>query len=524
MSHPLWVESVLVALASIVIAKILSLLIKLAIKWKPLGDGPKCGLLGPSLPLGDSAATLSMTEDLGRECESGVGTYRYFGYCIVLISDYETFKLYNKHRWEDGVQRPGSLVALIESSSGPDYSPYSANEKNTWSSCKAAVGGLMSPINCNENFPAMMDKSSSYWKRVLRKFKSTEGSVSIFEELLVLGSSFMFDSTFGTDFGLSTTTSGDNFNLESEPFNARKVLETGANKPNPAWEYTYHMYLAFIDAAAQVGSLRSQFATIFPKPIRNLIAPFYLRKALHEERQMEIIEYALKNSVPSKKIDDCIEHLTNVGTQTSSSHSKSVNYTLRSWLEGASGAACLAVWAILDLAKKKKVQERARAEVREALEKTGGKLEDVELSDLKFLEACFLESTRLNPAFIMTRTVVEKPLDLPQGTIPAGADVHVLCRPLLERWGREKNITDWDEFKPDRWLLDDNFKNNFPTVLCGFGHRSCVGRYMAPKAVVAALAGLLEATNSFELDTAYPLKATLEFLYYLPGFPRLKIT
>ena len=110
-----------------------------------------------------------------------------------------------------------------------------------------------------------------------------------------------------------------------------------------------------------------------------------------------------------------------------------------------------------------------------------GEVDETNIKQLKYLEAVFMETTRLYaPVAGDIKTCVQT-CTMPDGTIlPGGAVVgyspYVLAR-MRAHWG-----DDAEEFKPERWLDEDgNVKQpslyQFPSF--NAGPRLCLGKSMA---------------------------------------------
>ncbi|OXU22556.1 hypothetical protein TSAR_008029 [Trichomalopsis sarcophagae] len=140
------------------------------------------------------------------------------------------------------------------------------------------------------------------------------------------------------------------------------------------------------------------------------------------------------------------------------------------------------------MAENKECQDKARAEVCELLERSGGKTGMTELSQMPYLEQCIKESMRLYPiASTIFRHTVDD-IQLKNYTIPAG--VVVICHIIDAH--RDPNFwTEPEKFDPDRFLPENcRHRHSFAYLPFSAGPRNCIGQkfgWMEVKAVCSRL-------------------------------------
>ena len=123
------------------------------------------------------------------------------------------------------------------------------------------------------------------------------------------------------------------------------------------------------------------------------------------------------------------------------------------------------------------------------------------LADLKFIEACTLETLRLKPTGPFNVLVALKDTTVADVEVPKGMWVWSVCRhdTLSDRY-----FPDPQAFNPKRWL--DNENTSIPqarrvSMPFGSGPRVCPGRYLAMLEIKLAMAMLLKNFDIKSVDT-----------------------
>lgn len=129
--------------------------------------------------------------------------------------------------------------------------------------------------------------------------------------------------------------------------------------------------------------------------------------------------------------------------------------------------------------------------------------------DVRYLQALIRETIRLYhaPASFFPRIIPVGGVTLPDGTkFPAGTEVTV--QPwALHRSKKGAFGEDAEEFRPERWLVDDEEKEGETekervrrlekdTFMWGYGSRTCLGRSIAE---LELLAGMTKVRRSLSL-------------------------
>ncbi|XP_051212778.1 ent-kaurene oxidase 2 [Lolium perenne] len=147
-------------------------------------------------------------------------------------------------------------------------------------------------------------------------------------------------------------------------------------------------------------------------------------------------------------------------------------------------------WAMYELAKKPKKQDRLYQEIQEVCGEDTVVTED-HLPRLPYLNAVFHETLRLHPPIsVLPRRFVHQTTTLGGYKIPAGTEV------TINVYGCNMNKEEWEE--PEEWrperFLDGRFDSAdmFKTLSFGAGKRVCAGSVQAINISCAAIARLVQ--------------------------------
>uniref|UniRef100_A0A224XNM6 Putative cytochrome n=1 Tax=Panstrongylus lignarius TaxID=156445 RepID=A0A224XNM6_9HEMI len=175
------------------------------------------------------------------------------------------------------------------------------------------------------------------------------------------------------------------------------------------------------------------------------------------------------------------------------------------------------MFALFDMTRFPKTQERARQEIIEVLERHGGYTYEA-IKDMTYVEQCVQETLRLHPLtpFLFRECtksyVTDDGLEIDKGVkvvIPINA-IHM----------DPKYFVDPEEFNPER-IAPNSVRNNFTYMPFGDGPRMCIGLRFALLELKLGLAKLLE---NFKFTLSPRTKVPFEFnkLAFVP-FPTSKI-
>ncbi|KAI9076640.1 hypothetical protein K1719_041405 [Acacia pycnantha] len=160
-------------------------------------------------------------------------------------------------------------------------------------------------------------------------------------------------------------------------------------------------------------------------------------------------------------------------------------------------------WGMAELLRNPRVMSKAKAELKEAMEK-GKPVEESDIARLPYLQAVLKETFRLHPAvpFLLPRKA-EIDVELGDCTIPKGAQV------LVNVWAIGRDASIWEnpeEFMPERFIGSeiDVKGRNFELIPFGAGRRLCPGYPLAMRMLLLMLGSLV---NCFDWQLAGGIKA-----------------
>ncbi|EER02264.1 cytochrome p450, putative [Perkinsus marinus ATCC 50983] len=150
-------------------------------------------------------------------------------------------------------------------------------------------------------------------------------------------------------------------------------------------------------------------------------------------------------------------------------------------------------WLLHNLCIHPEAQEKARAEADLVQD-----LSVESIHNIPFIEACTLETLRLNPSIPVSINRALVNCGVAGKTIRAGTQ---LIFPLAQMM--KDNYEHGDEFRPERWLtpdgstIDENKRSEL--ISFGFGPRQCPGRHLAMRELLCFAVELLHTFEGFRL-------------------------
>ncbi|KAJ3194551.1 hypothetical protein HK101_002503 [Irineochytrium annulatum] len=174
-------------------------------------------------------------------------------------------------------------------------------------------------------------------------------------------------------------------------------------------------------------------------------------------------------------------------------------------LAGRDTTAQALSWTFLELTRHPEIVTKVREEAARVLGAGHVPAYD-EVSKLKYANAIFMETLRLNPSVPANVKIAIKEDILPGGIyIPAGAEVNWFPYAM----GRQTSLWGPDalEFKPERWLDEEgNLKRVSPFQAIAFnaGPRICLGQQMATVEGVMAIVALCDEFDFETVDKNQP--------------------
>lgn len=172
-------------------------------------------------------------------------------------------------------------------------------------------------------------------------------------------------------------------------------------------------------------------------------------------------------------------------------------------LAGEETTATTLSWLIYLLKRNPEALQRAQEEVLQVVG-IDSKLDELTpdiLAELKFIEACTLETLRLKPTGPFNVLVALKDTEVAGVAVPKDMWIWSVCRhdTLAEDY-----FPDAKAFKPQRWLKheeNDLAQSRRVSMPFGSGPRVCPGRYLAMLEIKLAMVMLLKNFNIESVDT-----------------------
>lgn len=290
-------------------------------------------------------------------------------------------------------------------------------------------------------------------------------------------------SVFNYDFGALTTDSP----VIQAVYTALKETEQRSTDLLPIWKLP--------DPIPQLLSERQRKAAdavaLIRKTTSDLIAQ--CRKIVEEENEVAEGEEYLNEADPS-----VLRFL--LASRQECTETQLRDDLLSMLVAGHETTASVLTWTVYLLAKNPAAMEKAKAEVDEVMDSTGGTLTMADCMErLPYVMRCINESMRLypHPPVLLRRADVED--ELPGGySVPAGQDI------LISVYNIHHSPEVWEdaeEFKPERFPLDQPVPNESNTdyayIPFSGGARKCVGDQFALLEAQVILAHLL---RGFDLE------------------------
>ncbi|XP_052858632.1 probable cytochrome P450 6d5 [Drosophila gunungcola] len=153
-------------------------------------------------------------------------------------------------------------------------------------------------------------------------------------------------------------------------------------------------------------------------------------------------------------------------------------------------------FTLYELTQNPEVMAKAKEDVRSAIEKNGGTLNYDAISDMKYLEACVLETARKYPALPLLNRICTQDYPVPDSKLVIKKGTQIIIS-LLGLHHDEDNFPDPLSYQPERYLEDNKNYNQAAYLPFGEGPRMCIGARMGKVNVKIAIAKVL---SNFDLE------------------------
>uniref|UniRef100_A0A669E3P1 Cytochrome P450, family 24, subfamily A, polypeptide 1 n=1 Tax=Oreochromis niloticus TaxID=8128 RepID=A0A669E3P1_ORENI len=162
------------------------------------------------------------------------------------------------------------------------------------------------------------------------------------------------------------------------------------------------------------------------------------------------------------------------------------------------------LWVIFNLSRNPSAQRKLLQEIREIVPPDQDPSGE-HIKNMPYLKACLKESMRLSPSVPFTSRTLDKDTVLGDYAIPKGTVLMINSHAL---GSNEEYFDDGKQFKPERWLRENNTINPFAHVPFGIGKRMCIGRRLAELQLQLAMCWLVRdyeivATDNEPLDVIH---------------------
>ncbi|KAI8046327.1 hypothetical protein M5D96_002529 [Drosophila gunungcola] len=166
------------------------------------------------------------------------------------------------------------------------------------------------------------------------------------------------------------------------------------------------------------------------------------------------------------------------------------------YIAGYETTASTAAFTLYELTQNAEVMEKAAEDVRSAIEKHGGKLTYDAISDMKYLEACILETARKYPALPLLNRVCTQDYPVPDSKLVIKKGTPVIIS-LIGMHRDAENFPEPLSYQPERYMDDNKNYNQAAYLPFGEGPRMCIGARMGKVNVKIAIAKVL---SNFDLE------------------------
>ncbi|XP_056294563.1 1,25-dihydroxyvitamin D(3) 24-hydroxylase, mitochondrial [Pseudoliparis swirei] len=162
------------------------------------------------------------------------------------------------------------------------------------------------------------------------------------------------------------------------------------------------------------------------------------------------------------------------------------------------------LWVLFNLSRNPGAQRKLLAEIKEVVAPDQDPCGE-HIKSMPYLKACLKESMRLSPSVPFTSRTLDKDTVLGGYALPKGTVLMINSHAL---GCNEEYFDDGKQFKPERWLRENNTINPFAYVPFGIGKRMCIGRRLAELQLQLAMCWLVRdyeivATDDEPLDVIH---------------------
>ncbi|KAH8268598.1 hypothetical protein KR026_009903 [Drosophila bipectinata] len=163
-------------------------------------------------------------------------------------------------------------------------------------------------------------------------------------------------------------------------------------------------------------------------------------------------------------------------------------------------------FTLFELSQNPEALAKAKEDVREAIERNGGKLNYDAIQDMKYLEACVLETARKYPALPILNRICTEDYPVPDSKLVIQKGTPTVIS-LIGMHRDAEYFPDPLSYQPERYLDENKDFKQAAYMPFGEGPRHCIGARMGKVNVKLALAKVL---SNFNVEIS-PEKREIEF-------------
>ncbi|XP_017046931.1 probable cytochrome P450 6d5 [Drosophila ficusphila] len=348
----------------------------------------------------------------------------------------------------------------------------------------------LTPSFTSGKLKAMFETSNSVGDKLIASMKAQlpeKGS----KELEIKG----FMATYAIDI-IATTIFGLDIDSFADPNNEFQAISKKLNRKN------------FEDI------IRGAASFLYPGLEKFFVRIGWKQEATERMRELShrTVDLREKNNIVRKDLLQLLLQLRNQGkvntddsvwsAESSQNGVKSISKDLIAgqlflfYVAGYETTASTISFTLYELTQNPEVMEKAKEDVRNAIEKNGGKLTYDAVSDMKYLEACVLETARKYPALPLLNRICTQDYPVPDSKLVIKKGTPIIIS-LIGMQRDAEYFPDPLRYQPERYLDENKDFNQAAYMPFGEGPRMCIGARMGKVNVKLAIAKIL---TNFDLE------------------------
>ncbi|XP_072934649.1 cytochrome P450 6B7-like [Epargyreus clarus] len=340
-----------------------------------------------------------------------------------------------------------------------------------WKACQQTLTPIFTASRLKNMFHIIENCASD-----LEKMLQTEIKVSSTMDVRQIMASYTMDCICACVLGVNANTMSS-----TDEMNPFKIMGQKIFQVSPMRNFTYIIRSMWPALYYGLGF------KVFPEELNEFFLKLY--KDVSESRQykpssrQDLVDYLLSTNKNDEMAIGLLVSLFGAGYETSAN---TLSLTL------------------FELAKNEEIQNRARKEVDEYLQRNKGKITYECVNELPYLYACGSEAIRLYPVLgVVTREVMQD-YQLPTGLkLEKGIRIHF---PISHIHRNPDHFPEPNQYRPERFLNDTIKPYTF--LPFGEGRRQCIGKRFAKMQMLPCLVTVLK---NYRLELAENMSTTMQF-------------